>query len=96
MDRGGEELLELGSAIEKAVLSLSVQIEHLVHCSSTEPSKPIIHTGVKLPKTNVQTFKSNITEWQNFWEQFEVLVHSRSHVSEPVKLAYIHTQIVLA
>ena len=55
MDRGGEELLELGSAIEKAVLGLSVQIECLVHCASTEPSKPIIHTGVKLPKTNVQT-----------------------------------------
>ena len=67
MDRGGEELLELGSAIEKALLGLSVQNQCFVHCSSTKPSKHIIHTGVKLPKINVPTFKGNIMEWEIFW-----------------------------
>ena len=94
MDRGGEEQLELRSAIEKAALRLSVQNERLVHCSSTEPSKLIVHTGVRMPKMNIPTFKGNTMEWQNFWEQFEVLVHSRSHLSDPVKLAYLHMQIV--
>ena len=32
-------------------------------------------------------------EWQNFLEQFEVLVHTRSHVSEPEKLAYLQEEL---
>ena len=43
---------------------------------------------MKLPKIYVLTFKGNIMEWQSFWEQFEVCVHSQSQLTDPEKLAY--------
>ena len=51
--------------------------------------KPIVSSGVKLPKIDVPTFKGNIMEWQSFWEQFDVSVHSRSQLIDPERLAYL-------
>ena len=51
--------------------------------------KPTVASEVKLPKIDVPTFKGNIMEWQSFWEQFDVSVHSRSQLTDPERLAYL-------
>ena len=51
--------------------------------------KPTLSSRVKLPKIHVPNFKGNIMEWQSFWEQFDMSVHSRSQLTNPERLAYL-------
>ena len=46
-------------------------------------------TGVRLPKIEVATFNGNVLERNLFWEQFEVTVHSKIHISDAEKFAYL-------
>ena len=45
--------------------------------------------GVKLPKMEVPTFNGDRLQWQTFWEQFDVTIHSRTEISDTEKLAYL-------
>ena len=77
LDEGEEKLLEKVSTIEKASLDLNLQIKRMVRYTSADtPRKPTTSLGIKLPKIDVPTFKGDIMEWQGFWEQFNVSVHS--------------------
>ena len=49
----------------------------------------VSETGVRLPKIEVPTFDRNVLGWNLFWEQFEVLVHSKIHISDAEKFAYL-------
>ena len=31
--------------------------------------------------------------WRNFWEQYEVSIHSRTHLSDPEKLTYLRQSL---
>ena len=45
-------------------------------------------TGVKLLKISVPTFNGDIIDWRNFWEQLQVSIHKKEHLSVVEKLAY--------
>ena len=47
----------------------------------------------KLPKLDVPTFNGDILQWQPFWEQFEVSVHSRVSLTNAEKLVYLQQAI---
>ena len=51
---------------------------------------PVIHKeGIKLPKINVPMFDANIMNWRTLWEQYNVSIHSRAHLTVDEKLAYL-------
>ena len=91
LDKGGEDLLVhvQASKLEKTALDLGLRIERLSYRPDESSPKPTVSSGVKLPKIDVPTFKGNIMEWQSFWEQFDVSVHSRSQLTDPERLAYL-------
>ena len=47
----------------------------------------------KLPKLDIPTFNGDILQWQPFWEQFEVSVHSRASLTNAEKLVYLQQAI---
>ena len=50
-------------------------------------------TGVRLPKIKVPTFDGNILGWNLFWEQFQVSMHSKIHISDAEKFAYLRQAV---
>ena len=53
----------------------------------------VTETGVRLPKIKVSTFNGNVLGWNLFWEQFEVSVHSKMHISGTEKFAYLQQAV---
>ncbi|XP_040076990.1 uncharacterized protein LOC120848986 [Ixodes scapularis] len=51
-------------------------------------------TGIKLPKLQLLQFQGELTEWQPFWEQFDVAVHRNTSLSEPEKFQYLRSLLV--
>ena len=45
--------------------------------------------AIKLHNIDVPIFKGDLMEWQIFWEQYDISIHSRTQLSDPVKLAYL-------
>lgn len=56
----------------------------LISCNSSTAGE-----SSKLPKLNVPTFDGDVLHWQQFWEQFHVLIHSRKGLSNAEKLVYL-------
>ena len=51
---------------------------------------PVLHReDIKLTKIDVPTFDGDIMNWRRFSEQYEVSIHSRTHLTDPEKLAYL-------
>ena len=86
---GGEDLLELEATLNKNLFDLGLQIKRLIAERTVEKSTPRVVSGVKLPKIDVPTFDGNILNWGMFWEQFRATIHSRDHLSDADKLAYL-------
>ena len=86
---GQEELLELEAALNKNLFDLGLQIKHLFAKLTVGKSTPGVVSGVKLPKIEVPTFDGNMLNWGIFWEQFRAIIHSRDHLSDVEKLAYL-------
>ena len=38
---------------------------------------------------NVPTFDGNILNWNTFWQQFDVAIHSKAQLKDAKKLAYL-------
>ena len=38
---------------------------------------------------SVPTFNSNILNWNTFWQQFDVGIHSKAQLKDAEKLAYL-------
>ena len=53
----------------------------------------VSESGVRPPKIEVPTFDGNVLGWNLFWEQFEVFVHSKTHISDAEKFAYLRQAI---
>ena len=60
---------------------------------STSVETRVSETVVRLPKIEVPTFNGNVLEWNLFWEQFEVSVHSKIHISDTEKFAYLRQAV---
>ena len=46
-------------------------------------------TSIKLPKLSIPKFDGAILNWRTFWEQFQVSIHNKNHLSDAEKLAYL-------
>ena len=57
------------------------------HLSATAPVAD--GKGVRLPKLDVPTFEGDVLHWAQFWEQFKISIHDRSHLSNAEKLVYL-------
>ena len=44
---------------------------------------------MNLPKMNVPTFNGNILNWNTFWQQFDVAIHSKALLDNTEKLVYL-------
>ena len=45
--------------------------------------------SIKLPQTDIKKFSGDVTEWQTFFDSFEVAVHSNSKLSNIEKMNYL-------
>ena len=85
-----EDLMRTHDHLERGIFDSSLRIRELLHVRKNAISSTAINgKGVKLPKLDVPTFSGDILSWQTFWEQFNVSVHERSHLSEAEKLVYL-------
>ena len=80
-----EVLADISSVVKKLV---EAQKEH-----KTSVETRVFESGVKLPKIEVPTFDGNALGWNLFWEQFDVSVHSKTHISDAEKFAYLRQAI---
>ena len=87
----GDNLLVLGKKLREESLAHSLQIKRLL--SRPTPPSTSDPIGVKLPKIDVPRFDRNILKWQSFWEQYEVSIHTRRHLSNAEKLAYLRSSL---
>lgn len=49
--------------------------------------------GVKLPKLGVPTFDGDFIHWKQFWDQFNIAVHSKTNLSNAEKNVYLQHAI---
>ena len=68
---------------------MSLQIERLLSDQAAPPSTKEAKIGIKLPKMNVPTFDGNILNWNTFWQQFDMAIHSKAQLEDTEKLAYL-------
>ena len=45
--------------------------------------------SIKLPQIDIKKFSGDVTEWQTFFDSFEVVVHSNSKLSSIEKMNYL-------
>ena len=50
---------------------------------------PTPHHSIKLPQIDIKKFSGNVTEWQTFFDSFEVAVHSNIKLSNFKKMNYL-------
>ena len=89
-------LMDQQAGIDKALFAISLSINRLrqeqaKYLEEENPSRSIkTHdTGVKLPKISVPSFDGNLLNWNTFWEQFEIGIHSKEQLTDVEKLAYL-------
>ena len=86
-----DNLIALHATVEKPLFDLSLNIhvhvrKRLSHrCDDTSTDS----RGLKLLKIDVPKFNDNLLHWCTFWEQFEVVVHNKTNLSEAEKLVYL-------
>ena len=73
-------LADRRSSILKAIFSTCLQIQRLLKRIAQAPHQQEV---IKLPNTNVPTFKRDFMEWWTFWEQLDDFVHSKPQLSNP-------------
>ena len=44
---------------------------------------------LKQPKVTVPTFDGKVLNWNNFWEQFDATIHSKTGLGDTAKLMYL-------
>ena len=75
--------------LAKTLFNLSLQIERLLNDLDTPPPTDGTKSGIKLPKINVPTFDTDVLNWNRFWQQFNVVIHSKAQFNDAEKLAYL-------
>ena len=78
---------------DKDIFNLSVKIKKILYnpgytLESLTTTTPEPH-GVRLPRIDIASFDGDLLNWQIFWEQFNISVHSRKNVANAEKLAYL-------
>ena len=87
------ELCRAQSRLENNIFSCGLKIKKLLTSvpTTTTASAPtsVESSGVKLPRIDVPTFDGQVIDWNSFWEQFDISIHSRTKLSNTEKLVYL-------
>ena len=78
LEHEDHDLLNLSSTLEKTLFNVSLWIERLLSDQAATPSTKVAKIGIKLPKMSVPTFDGNTLNWNNFWQHFDVAIHSKA------------------
>ena len=86
-----KSLAERATALEEASVVIRVAIKGRLKNLNAESlgSKETGLGEVKLPKLCVATFDGKVLNWNNFWEQFDVTIQSKTGLSDTAKLMYL-------
>ena len=86
-----KSLAEKATALEEASFEIRVAIKRRLKNlnAGSYRSKKTELSEVKLPKVSVPTFDGNVLNLKNFWEQFDVTIHSKTALSDTAKLMYL-------
>ena len=57
----------------------------------SEVSDSARHVSVKLPKLELPHFSGKYTEWETFWQHFEIVIHSNDEVPKITKFNYLNS-----
>ena len=78
---------------DKEIFDLSVKVKKLLYNPGSTPESltptMVGPRGVKLPRIDIALFNGDLLNWQTFWEQFDISVHSRKDIADAEKLAYL-------
>ena len=86
-----DDLFVQHAKLEKLHFSCSHKVRKLLnsHAPSSMSAPAADGKGFKLPKLEVPTFDGDVLHWRQFWEQFSISVHDRSHLTDVEKLVYL-------
>jgi hypothetical protein len=86
-----DKLMEARAGLEKGIFECSLRVKQLLQATKRPATSSTMSdsSGIKLPKLDVPTFNGDILTWRTFWEQFQVSVHDRSHLTDAEKLVYL-------
>ena len=85
-----DELYVSQARLNKELFDCSLKMKELLSPTVTSHASPSIHnTRVRLPKLDAPKFDGNIVNWRTLWEQFSILLHDHSGLSDAEKLAYL-------
>ena len=82
-------LFDLKLTLDKALFDMSLRIERLLSNKVGSPATHGISSGIKLPKFNVHSLDGNILNWNTFWQQLNLAIHSKAQLDDTEKLAYL-------
>ena len=92
-----DELATFHSKLDKSLFDISQRVNQLSITPVPESTSASTSTpdgaGVRLPKFNVPTFNGKIVHWKQFWDQFNVAVHSKPGLSNAKKTVYLQNAI---
>ena len=79
------ELFDLNLKINR----LRQEQAKFVETESTPKEAKMHVAGVRLPKISIPSFNRNLLIWSSFWEQFNIVIHSKEQLTDAEKLAYL-------
>ena len=90
-----DDLFVQHAKLEKLHFSCSHKVRKLLnsHAPSSVSASAADGKGLKLPKLKVPTFDGDVLYWRQFWEQFSISVHDRSHLTDLEKLVYLRQAV---
>lgn len=103
-----DELVKLDIGDDDAFFTNHTDLETLLSDVSHELRKCLVATtsetppaavavrdsvAIKLPKLEVPTFSGDLLHWKQFWDQFSVAVHDRTHMSNAEKIVYLQQAV---
>ena len=88
LEQEDQSLLEQESPLDESFFDLYLQIKRLLSNPAGQPPINLISSGIKLPKINVPNFDGDVLNWNSFWQQFNVAIHSKAQLNDAEKLAY--------
>ena len=84
-----EDQLDGKDRLHKSLFQLRLQIKRLFQDRPSNPWTPESESQVKLQKIDIPTYDGNILHWNTFSEQLQVSIHSKTHLTNVKKLAYL-------
>ena len=90
-----DDLVVQHAKLEKHQFSCSHKVRKLLnsHAPISVLAPVADGKGLKLPKLEVPTFDGDVLHWRQFWEQFSISVHDRSHLTDVEKFVYLQQAV---